>query len=123
MRLIDLNEKDQNEKEIERAKSLLSEAADVYVLGYSFDASNNARLGFPEIIRSKPCPGGERRVYFTSYGADKVAVSRRASWAIFGREDLFSDVLKFRDPYDYVTIYAERSEKKVFDALGHDFVL
>lgn len=123
MRLIDLNEKDQNEKEIERAKSLLSEAADIYVLGYSFDASNNARLGFPEIIRSKPCPGGERRVYFTSYGADKVAVSRRASWAIFGREDLFSDVLTFRHVYDYGTIYAERSEKTVFNALGHDFVL
>ena len=121
MRLIDMHEKDENQFEIDRAKSILKEAEDIYVLGYSFDPSNNKRLGFPDIIQNRGDNQSQRRLYLTTYGADKVSVSRKASLAMIGYEGLLLTEMNNANHNSNQLIYTEKSRKKVYQALAHDF--
>jgi hypoxanthine-guanine phosphoribosyltransferase len=121
LKLINSIEKNENEKLILAAREIIKEADDIYVLGYSFDPSNNKILGFPETIKNRSDGGNNRRIYFTTFGDDKVAVSRRAGNAIFDSDLIFANDFRARFQFGNGSTYAERSEKKVFDALNNDF--
>ena len=123
MHLIDLDEKDKNETHIERAKKIIKESDNVFILGYSFDPSNNERLGFPETIQNNLDGSHYRQIYFTAFGEDKIAVSRRAGREIFKSDGVFFDKINFNWQYGSGRTYAEKSDKKVFHALAHDFLM
>ena len=119
MRLIDFEEKDQNERLIQRSQKILSEADDIYFLGYSFDSSNNKRLELRgNLIPTHKVP--YRRIYITTHGEDKLAVSRRAGIDILGNEIALLDRTRYNFNLD--AGFIEKSENKAYQALAHDFL-
>lgn len=122
LRLINSDEKVQNEEQIGKAKSILSKFEDLYILGYGFDPSNNSRLGLRNNFSNGIGKPRSRRVYLTTHGKNSTVVSRRACIAIFGFERELLDSLRFSYGDSTGHIYAERSEKNAFEALEFDFI-
>jgi hypothetical protein len=100
------------------AKTTLSHAKCVYILGYGFDENNSKLLELPDIL--KLTTGSHKVVLFTNF-RNVNRVNKDASRVFFGRNDQLRS-------NDYVILGAatgdfllERSTRDVYGALALDF--
>jgi len=117
IRVIDPEDKGENENILNDAKSAIQNAICVYILGYGFDENNSRRLNLHEYLQSGGPP--YKAVMFTNYG-DINRVNKKASMIVFGAYNGFLDPTRpiHGDPKDW---YVEKSTRNVYDALELDF--
>jgi hypothetical protein len=110
IRTIDPDEKEKNAEVIKRARSIISGAKHIYVLGYGFDENNNRRLGLAERLGARAHPA---QIYFTNF-RDNGRVNKQASIAFLNVPNGFQrGTLAFRN--------CEKSDRDVYSALESDF--
>jgi hypothetical protein len=104
--------------EVMIAKTTLSHAKCVYILGYGFDENNSKLLELPDIL--KLTTGSHKVVFFTNF-RNVNRVNKDASRVFFGRNDQLRS-------NDYVILGAptsdfllERSTRDVYGAFALDF--
>lgn len=127
IRTIDSDNKDNDQNTHNRAKELIAEAEDVYILGYGFDENNSSRLGLNESLRfSRKNSNSTKRVHFTNY-SDKQVINKRASKIFFGDQHRFhpKDGFVITMPplaSDANTTHTyEKSISDVYGAIQNDF--
>lgn len=122
IRTIDGDDKLKNGAALNEAKVRIFGARDLYLLGYGFDAQNNARIGLDSI---RPTGKFHRSVYFTNYrGLDRVSYA--AGKALADNQFMFDGgKTKGRnegsDGQILRYINFRVSHKNVHDALAEDF--
>lgn len=127
IRTIDPDEKDSNDKVLQPAKQVISDAACLYLLGYGFDGSNNKRLGLERFClchdngHGKVVASGTKKcILFTNYD-DRNQVNKKVSNLFLNCHDGFltSGPVVHGDPTGLY--YVEKSVRDVYGALGVDF--
>jgi len=133
------SEKSSYEYEINKAKKLIDDAKNVFILGYGFDKQNNERLGLYKSLNLKQ---NSKNVFFTNYG-NSGRINKIAHKLFFGQDDpemitpprgvkrmsddLFKDQLvNLRSVVageTNVISTLEKSINSVYDALAKDFDL
>ncbi len=122
IRTIDGDDKLKNADAIREAKVRIFGARDLYLLGYGFDAQNNARLGLDEV---KPTGKFNRSIFFTNFrGLDRVSYA--AGKALASNQYKFDDgkthaTTEGSDGAYHRKIDFRVSHKNVHDALAEDF--
>jgi hypothetical protein len=114
-------------KEIdEKASVIISNAEDLYILGYGFDKNNNERLKFKESIKES---SGQiqKRIFWTNYD-NRNKINKIVAQMLSLKS---SDLRKCSDIPDshqnnnkgkfIVSFHYEQSIKNAFDALANDF--
>jgi hypothetical protein len=115
LRVIDPNDKGADDTEIMIARTAISNAKRIFVLGYGFDEHNSERLNLREYLRHT-AELRERRVAFTNF-QDINQINKRASNLFYGNSKAFPPGGNaFADRY-------EKSIRNTYDALAMDFDL
>jgi hypothetical protein len=117
LRTIDPIDKEAEGEALETARSWISDAGVVYMLGYGFDRNNNRRIGIEPILDNSHGPSG-KCVMFTNFG-DMDTINKRTSKLFFGNYGGFLEQKIHGDPF--VGNYVEKSTRNVYDALEQDF--
>jgi len=112
LRVIDPHNKGADAENIQLARTQITYAKRLFILGYGFDENNNQRLKLSEAIRQH-----KKRVYFTNFDNNRN-INKRASKIIFGDENHF----RFEADWNQAGLY-ERSTRNVYDAFARDFDL
>ncbi len=117
LRTIDPDDKTLDKDLIESAKQAIEQSGCVYILGYGFDANNNARIGLHKSLRHGK--GRNRAVMFTNFG-DINRVNKQASKLFFHTFDRFLPPRAIDGEPDGGFFY-EKSIHNVYEALELDF--
>jgi hypothetical protein len=117
LRTIDPGEKHLNKDLIKSASEAVEQAACVYILGYGFDANNNARIGLHNSLRAGK--GRKKAVMFTNFG-DINRVNKQASKLFFRTFDGFLPPKAIEGKPDGKFFY-EKSIRNVYESLELDF--
>jgi hypothetical protein len=120
LRVIDPHDKGDDEEQLDIARSGVSDASCVYILGYGFDTNNSKRLGLDASLWLTGAIGTHpKAVLFTNYD-DSNRVNKRASTLLFGNPSSFLSgepaIIKSAGLF-----YCEKSTRTVYGALERDF--
>lgn len=113
--------KNECQKTHEMAKTEISNAQKIYILGYGFDIRNSNRLGLPINLRDGS-DKDKKRIYFTNF-QDRNLINKKASDIFFKRLDRFLPPTYIQSPSsgNSKSFYIEKSNKDVYGALEMDF--
>ena len=100
------------------AKKWISDSESIFILGYGFDKSNNARIEIDKTLMYNDNDKRAKDIYFTNFGNNNV-VNNAASEAFFDARNRF----RFDSSLVSNTYYYERSVRDVYEALSLDFGL
>ena len=114
LRTVDPHDKEEDAAALQTAKKWIEDAGVVYILGYGFDDSNNARIGLTNLRHDKR----DVAVMFTNYGNLNV-INKKASKLFFGQPTSFLEGYTCGNMLQ--GFYAEKSIRNVYDALSTDF--
>lgn len=114
IRTIDGDDKLKNEEVLGAAKSAISAAEVVYILGFGFDPQNVERLNLKQL---RPQSGRTRRVFLTNYGG-LMRVSLASSSALLGSPETLVNNGPLISSSNH---RCQMSIKNVYDAFGEDF--
>lgn len=118
--------KDEDQAVLDKAKKLIAEAEDVYILGYGFDENNNKRLGLYDGLGFDKESRVKKRIHFTNFG-DKQVINKRASKVFFGnaqrfhpKDDFVINMPVLASGDNIIAVY-EKSISDVYGAIQNDF--
>jgi hypothetical protein len=116
IRVIDPHDKETDNQQILIARTMLTNAKLVYILGYGFDENNSARLELRERIGHPK----RKAILFTNFG-DINRVNKRASQVFLGSSGEFSPSHPIIRGSLREGFYYEKSVRDVYEALEFDF--